>query len=148
MARSLLQTETKREIETRIARLTPTQPGRWGSLSAPQMIVHLTDSMKMANGDLSVEPKRVPLRYPPLKQLVIYWLPFPKGVPTAPELLARAPTDWATNLAELLASIDRFAGRSGAASWPDHPAFGRMSARQWGVLAYRHIDHHLRQFGS
>jgi hypothetical protein len=67
-------------------------------------------------------------------------------VPTAPELLARAPTDWAANLAELLASIDRFAGRDATIAWPDHPAFGRMSGRQWGVLSYRHVDHHLRQF--
>jgi hypothetical protein len=148
MARSLLQPETKREIQARIARLSAAQAARWGRLSAPRMVVHLTDSMKMATGDLTVAPKRVPLRYPPLKQLVIYWLPFPKGVPTAPELLARAPTDWATELSELLASIDRFAGRDPAASWPDHPAFGRMSGRQWGVLAYRHIDHHLRQFGG
>jgi len=25
--------------------------------------------------------------------------------------------------------------------------FGRLSAKQWGVLMYRHVDHHLRQFG-
>jgi hypothetical protein len=31
--------------------------------------------------------------------------------------------------------------------WPEHPAFGRMSRRVWGVLGYRHLDHHFRQFG-
>ena len=33
------------------------------------------------------------------------------------------------------------------AEWQEHPAFGRLARRAWGVLAYRHLDHHLRQFG-
>jgi hypothetical protein len=111
------------------------------------MIVHLCDNMRMALGELPVASKRLPIRYPPLKQLIVYWLPFPKGVPTAPELLARRPAAWADDVAGLKALIGRAGERGQAASWPEHPAFGRMSGRAWGVLMYRHIDHHLRQFG-
>jgi len=32
--------------------------------------------------------------------------------------------------------------------WPEHPAFGALSRRAWGVLIYRHMDHHLRQFDA
>jgi hypothetical protein len=90
----------------------------------------------------------VPLRYPPLKQFIVYIAPFPKNVPTAPELLARSPRDWGADIAELRSLIERFSARRGAEQWPDHPAFGRLSERAWGVLVYRHMDHHLRQFGA
>jgi hypothetical protein len=43
--------------------------------------------------------------------------------------------------------VERFATGPRARTWPEHPAFGRLSASQWGVLAHRHVDHHLRQFG-
>jgi hypothetical protein len=66
---------------------------------------------------------------------------------TAPELLARAPAAWNGEVEALGATIDRFAGRTPSGSWLPHPAFGRLSGRAWGVLSYRHMDHHFRQFG-
>ena len=92
--------------------------------------------------------KNLPIRYPPLKQLIIYVLPFPKSAPTAPELLVRAPGDFAADCAEL---DRRLRGRAARAARPhsrrEHPAFGKLSKRAWGVLIYRHMDHHFRQFG-
>lgn len=139
----------QREIRDRVARLSPESRGSWGKMSAPQMVCHLAESLKMALGDLACVPKKVPIRYPPLKQFIIYVAPFPKGVPTAPELIARSPQAWQADVAELQRLIDRFVTRgSERAPWPEHPAFGKLSRRAWGVLVYRHMDHHLRQFGA
>jgi hypothetical protein len=139
----------QQEIRDRVARLSPERKGEWGKMSAPEMVCHLAESLKMALGDLPVARKNVPIRYPPLKQLIVYLAPFPKNVPTAPELLARTPRAWHADVADLQALVDRFVARGGEAiSWPEHPAFGRLSRRAWGVLAYRHMDHHLRQFGA
>ena len=146
--KTLLHREALDEIEQRLTRLAADATARWGRLSAPQMVCHLADSMKMALGDLPVARKSLPIRYPPLKQFIIYLAPFPKGAPTAPELLARAPRDWSSDVAELRALVGRFAARGEDATWPEHPAFGRLSGRAWGVLAYRHLDHHLKQFGA
>jgi hypothetical protein len=138
------------EMRDRLARLTPERTGGWGRMTAPEMVCHLAESLKMAIGELHVAPKNVPIRYPPLKQLVVYLAPFPKNVPTAPELLARPPREWRADVADLQALVDRFSarGRDARAAWPAHPAFGRLSRRAWGVLVYRHMDHHLRQFGA
>jgi len=137
-----------RQIRARIAQLTPEHTRQWGRMSAQQMVCHLSESLKMAIGDLPVAPKRLPLRYPPLKQLIVYVAPFPRNAPTAPELtIAATPRAWSDDLSTLQQLIDRFASRPADADWPEHPAFGRLSRRAWGVLAYRHIDHHLRQFG-
>ena len=116
-------------------------------MSAPQMLAHVVSSLRSALGDLEVKSKNLPLRYTPIKQFVIYWMPFPKNAPTAPELLARQPGEWAEDVAAFNALVDRFAAREPGGAWPAHAAFGRLTGEQWGVLMYRHADHHLRQFG-
>ncbi|MEO7190956.1 MAG: DUF1569 domain-containing protein [Vicinamibacterales bacterium] len=75
-------------------------------------------------------------------------LPFPKGAPTAPALIRRVPTAWRSEVTELELAIDRFVAQHGREEWPDHPAFGPLSRKAWGILVYRHTDHHLRQFGA
>jgi hypothetical protein len=138
----------RREIEERLARLAPDAVPLWGRMNAPQVVAHLTQATMMASGELPVRFKRTPLRFTPLKQLILYVLPFPKGTPTAPELLARTPAgDWPKETAELRAALDRLHARDRSAPWPRHPVFGDLSAHGWGVLVYRHTDHHLRQFG-
>ncbi len=144
---SLWEEPARRGLRDRIARLTPAQPARWGRMAAPAMVAHLADSLRMAVGDLHVASKRLPLRYPPLKQLVVHWLPIPKNVPTAPELIQRPPGDWTSEVSALDALLEQFARRDRGGAWPDHPAFGALTGAQWGVLVYRHMDHHLRQFG-
>jgi Protein of unknown function (DUF1569) len=139
---------TPREIHNRVGRLTPDRKGDWGRMSASQMVCHLGESLKMALGELPVAPKSSLLRYPPLKQFIVYVAPFPKNVPTAPELLLRTPSDWTGDVTALLGLVDCVVARGRSATWEKHPVFGALSPRAWGVLMYRHIDHHLRQFGA
>ena len=147
--RTLFDADARTHFQRRVTILKPDAPARWGRFTAPKMLAHVNDGLRMALGDLPTKSRNLPVRYPPLKQLLIYVLPFPKGLPTAPELLAR--TDQAQFESEretfpLL--LERVGARATAASsWPDHPAFGPMSRRDWGVLGYRHIHHHFTQFG-
>jgi hypothetical protein len=146
--KSIWQDETRRELNDRVGALAWDRSAQWGKFTAPKMICHLAESLRMAMGDLTVAPKRLPIRYPPLKQLIIYVAPFPKGAPTAPELLARAPSDWAHDVADVQALLARAGSARTTETWPEHPAFGKLSTRAWGVLIYRHMDHHLKQFGA
>jgi hypothetical protein len=145
--RTLWDEPARQDLRQRLARLTPASSRRWGSMSAEQMLTHLVDAMRMAVGDIAVPSRNMILRFTPIKQLVIHCLPFPKGAPTAPQLISRAPGDWPSECATLLSLIDRFAERERAGRWPDHPAFGTLTGNSWGVLTYRHIDHHFKQFG-
>jgi hypothetical protein len=111
------------------------------------MLSHVADAIAMARGELACTPKRLPIRYFPLKQLIIYWLPFPKGAPTAVELMRQPQAEWQPQMAELRQQIEKIGGDGARTSWPEHPAFGRLTTQAWGVLVYRHLDHHLRQFG-
>ncbi len=145
--KSIFNPAIHRELQDRVQRLNPRQQPAWGTMTAAQMVAHLTDSLKMASGELEVAPKRVPIRFSPLKQLVLYVLPIPKGLPTAPELKARKPGEWTAEIADLREQLNGLVQRGPEALAPTHPAFGSLSAKQWGVLVYRHMDHHLRQFG-
>lgn len=147
MPKSLWNPQIRREVLDRMERLSPETKPRWGRMNAPQMLAHLTSWMQMAKGELKTRAMRVPFRYPPLKQLVIYWMPFPKGVPTAPELISRGNADWAIEQSALRRHIQSFEKLDPKMVWPEHPAFGKMTTRAWGVLCYRHMDHHFRQFG-
>lgn len=144
--KSIWKASTRDELRARLARLTPESKAQWGRLTAPQMVAHLADCSRMTLGDLPVAPKRLPIRYPPLKQLIIYCLPFPKGAPTAPELIRRVPGDWMHEVHAAGALLEQIASPPDGPR-PEHPAFGRLSEQAWGVLVYRHYDHHLRQFG-
>lgn len=44
--------------------------------------------------------------------------------------------------------MERFGAAPAEDLAPVHPAFGRMRRADWGIWAWRHLDHHLRQFGA
>lgn len=145
--KSILERGARADLVERLGRLSPDRKPAWGRMDAPQMVCHVSDAFRMALGDLAVRPRKLVLRYPLIKQLIIYVVPFPKGAPTAPELRARVPAEWGGEIETLRLLVDRFAERSMDDEWPAHPAFGRLSGRAWGALAYKHADHHFRQFG-
>jgi hypothetical protein len=146
--RSLWQPGARARLRARLAALRPDAPPLWGKMNGPQMLAHVNDALRMATGALEVAPRRLVLRYPPFKQLMIYVLPIPRGVPTARELLARIDrAQFAQEAAAFPEMLEQFADRALGARLPPHPAIGPLTRRAWGVLAYRHVDHHFRQFG-
>lgn len=147
--RSVLIESDREALGRRIASLTSTSSARWGRMTPDRMLAHLCQSARMALGELPVKPKGMrAFQVFPLKHLILYVLPFPKGAPTAPELLA-APSatveDEKRTLLDLMARLGR-GPREGAG--PTHPLFGPLSRSEWGALVYKHSDHHLRQFGA
>jgi hypothetical protein len=147
MSKSIFQAGSRAELQQRLASLAPDHAPLWGKMNAPKMVVHLADALKMALGELPVKPRKTFLRFPVIKQLIIHVMPWPKGTPTAPELLARVPAAWNGEVVTLSALVEKFSTRSAKDVWPPHPAFGKMSGRLWGALVYRHCDHHFTQFG-
>ena len=132
----------------RVKTLTPETKPHWGRMNASAMMAHINDSLRMALGDLPVRSKNLPLRYKPIRRLFIYYLPMPKGAPTAPELIARCN---GASLEEERQAFSDLLNRCGAlargSKMAEHPAFGELSYDEYGALIAKHTDHHLRQFG-
>ena len=145
--KSVWQASVRQELKDRLAHLSPGVTPAWGTMTAPRMVWHIIQSFRSSTGELFVKPKYTPLRFSPLKEAIIYLLPFPKNVPTAPELIAGTPGEWTAEVSRLGELVDRYATLEKGGTWPVHAAFGQMTGEQWGVLMYRHTDHHFRQFG-
>ncbi len=145
---TVLDPDARTRMLSRFRRLRPDHPAQWGRMDAPRMLAHLTDQLRHTVGDAAAAPRPGPLRLPVVKQLVMYWLPWPKGrIQGPPEAFVTRPTTWEADLATFEGLLDRFVLDTGRAAWPDHPFFGRMSRGAWGRFCHRHFDHHLRQFG-
>ena len=146
---TLFDRVTEQVVRARVRRLDPLTPAKWGRFTAPAMVCHLIDAFRVPLGELPVKPKGAWLAFPPLRWLMLDVLPMPRGAPTAPEYLTTRPTEWDRDITRLEDYLARFLefGRSPSPSWARHPAFGQMNTTQWGVLAYKHTDHHLTQFG-
>lgn len=147
MRKSLWDPAGRSRLIERLEELRPDTARKWGRMTAPEMLVHLTDWFAMARGELVIPARKHVASRPPLKQVLIYMLPIPRGLPTAKELIARAPSEWETEKAELTRQLQSFGKLDPRSLCSTHPLFGKMTARDWGVLGYRHTDHHLRQFG-
>jgi hypothetical protein len=147
--RTVFNLADRLELSRRLDALGPAAAARWGRMDFPQMLAQLSDGVRMALGELEISATgpRV-LRLAPIRHAVIHWLPFRRGAPTAPELLTRRAGDCQAECADLKRLLEQLAAMEGAREWADHPAFGRMTSRDWGTLVHRHVDHHLRQFGA
>jgi hypothetical protein len=146
---SIFDPARQSELNERLAKLTPETPARWGKFNATRMLSHVNDALRMAIADLQVKPKGPSFLSSSLgRYLVIHLLPWPKGAPTAPELLARGDTAQfeveKKHFGELVAKIG---SRKDVMDWPEHPAFGPMTRKDWGALGYKHVHHHFTQFG-
>lgn len=144
--KSLLDPEVEREMLSRLDRLAPTAKANWGRMSVTQMLRHIAGGLRMATGDLAIPRRNSPLRLFPIRQLIIFVLPFPHNAPTAPALISNEASDFDAERAAVRDLVSSFAKRD-IPNWPEHPAFGPLNREQWGVMAWKHLDHHLRQFG-
>lgn len=137
------------ELIERMGRIPPDRAPLFGRMSAPQMVCHVSDALRAALGDLEVKSKGPRIFTNPIvRWLAIYHLPWPRGkTKTAPEYLTAQPAEWAADLATFRALMDRVAERGPNGKWAVHPLFGALSGKDTGALLWRHLDHHLQQFG-
>jgi hypothetical protein len=145
----ILVEDTKR----RILELRPESERQWGSMGLPQTLAHCTAGMEMAMGVIQAKraPFPVSLIGPLIKPLVLRDdKPIRRNSPSAPELFPADPAqcELECERSRLIAAIESFAsqGPVGCSRYP-HPFFGPLKPQQWAILAYKHLDHHLRQFG-
>jgi hypothetical protein len=151
MALATLFDSTERaHLLTRFRSIPADRHPHWGQMTAPKMVVHCTEALRMATGELPVRmvPVGQLVRFSGLGPLLARRMPFPKSAPTHPKLLARAPAGYGAELEQLAAALEAFAAKPASDRWPAHPLFGPLRARDWGILAARHLTHHLVQFGA
>lgn len=147
--RSILNEGDRAAIDRRMRSLSASSAAQWGSMDVTGMLQHLRLSARMCLGELSVpSANKRAFQVFPLKHLIIYVLPFPKGAPTAPALKPNSAASFEEERAALLELLERIGTGPRDGVGPDHPLFGPLTWREWGATTYKHADHHLRQFGA
>lgn len=138
------------DIERRVAALRPDQPRQWGKMTLAQALWHLAAGIDAATGARPIPQKFLgKLLGPFFRGALLGPKPFSKNSPTAPEFVTEEACAFESERARLLAAIRTFVeqGPESAARHP-HGFLGRLSGAEWGRIQWKHLDHHLRQFGG
>jgi hypothetical protein len=149
--KNLFEAGRAEELKARVARLGPSSKREWGTMSPSQAMAHCSASMEWALGDRVPPRAGLPTRI--LGRLIKPLVfkddkPIRRNTPTAPDLIIHDEPNLEAERVRLCALIDCFAaaGPQGCTKHP-HSFFGPLNPEEWAILTYKHLDHHLRQFG-
>ncbi len=146
---SLFEKNTYQAMVDRVHQLQPSTASKWGKMNVAQMLTHCARTYA------------VPLSTTTMPRLfmgrLIAWLfkptmynekPWKQNLPTSPEFVVKEDKNFDVEKANLLDLMQKFYDK-GEAGIGDkvHPFFGKFTASQWGITMYKHLDHHLQQFG-
>lgn len=136
-------------LVARLQRFTPELAPRWGTLAPGEVLCHLGDAAQSAltRGDGGPGPTRALAKWLGL-YAPLHW---PKGAQTPahvdPRVGGTRPGDFEQDRRRAIDGLHRLAQAAPEDFKASHARFGRMAARDWKRWAFRHTDHHLRQFG-
>lgn len=149
--KNLYEVATAKEITERIARLGPDNKRQWGKMTAPQAMAHCSVAMAWALGDSNPPRMFIGRIFGPIAKSGVLKdeKPLARNTPTAKSLVVADERDLTKECQRLSALIERFssAGPQGCTRHP-HTFFGPLTPDEWARLMYKHLDHHLRQFGA
>jgi hypothetical protein len=138
------------ELITRINQLHPESPALWGKMSVDQMLAHCCVAYEMAFTDKHPKPNALVrfLLKTFVKKGVVNEVPYPKNSQTAPAFIIKDRKNFEEEKARLITYLkhtqslgpDHFQGKESL-------SFGSMNTQEWNNLFYKHLDHHLTQFG-
>ena len=137
-------------MKQRIARLRPDSQRKWGKMNAPQAVAHCSKGLELALGELWPPRALLGRIMGPIIKPKVFENdePLRRNTPTVKGLVIQDERDLAKERGLLYGMIDRFvaAGPKGCTTHP-HSFFGPLTPQEWAILMYKHLDHHLRQFG-
>lgn len=146
--RNIFNLDDKNEIINRIDELHPDSKPMWGKMSVAQMLAHCVAPTRVALGETTPKRNIFGILFgKTAKKKLVGKKPFPKNLPTDPSFVIKHSPDFYEKQNELKDVIEKLYNKDKNTLADKHPFFGKMTIDDWGVLSYKHLDHHLRQFG-
>ncbi len=147
--RSILTKDAFEDVFRRIDTLENTMKPQWGKMNTSQMLAHCQEPLKIALG--VTEEVKEPL----IKKMIMSLFKkklyddseWKRNLPTTDQFRITDERDFKEEKEKLISLISAFYNSKDQRKWPKHPVFGKLTKEQWGKMQYKHLNHHLSQFG-
>jgi Protein of unknown function (DUF1569) len=144
--RSLLDDAAYADLLVRLENLNADSEPEWGTMTVGQMLSHCCDVQDVGNGnDLQSSGFIAKMLKGVIKKMILNEKPFPHNSRTHPQFVQTEPAEFDKQKSRMVASMETF--RANGPRPDGHPLFGMMTNDEWGWMYYKHLDHHLHQFG-
>jgi Protein of unknown function (DUF1569) len=147
--KSLFNAPDNQGVVDRINALTAASKPLWGKMQVAQMLAHAQQPLKVALGELQLKRGIAGFLFGKIaKRQLLAGADMKRNLPTAREFVVKTDVLFEEEKKKLIALVQRFyqSGPQGLTKG-DHPFFGKLTTEEWDKLQYKHLDHHLRQFG-
>ena len=135
-------------IVQRLNNLQADSPRQWGKMTAAQMLTHCKEAYKVPLTSKKLQRHPLSLIGWMFRSLLYNDRPYRQSLPTAPNFIVKDERNFDKEKAEMLSIVKAFHEKGeGGIGDKVHPMFGKLTAHQWGRSMWKHLDHHLRQFG-
>lgn len=150
MIKNIFDKEVSDAVINRINELDKQSQGLWGKMSVGQMLAHCNVTYEFIYDNIHPRPhafKRMILTWI-VKDAVVNEKPYKKNIPTGPEFKIKESKDFAFEKGRLIDYINKtqHLGQAYFDKKESH-SFGALSGSEWNNMFYKHLDHHLTQFG-
>ena len=144
--KNLFEPSVKQELIDRINKLTPATQRQWGKMDVAQMLAHCQMPLGVAIGRHKLKRNfLLSLIGPFFKSKLYDAKPFKRNLPTDKSFIMADPKDFEKEKKALISMINDFTEEKMVDE--AHPFFGKLTKEQWSKGTWKHLDHHLAQFG-
>ncbi|MFT4758445.1 MAG: hypothetical protein ACI9XO_001620 [Paraglaciecola sp.] len=148
--KNIFKVEDTQGLINRINQLTPETQGKWGKMTVSKMLAHCYVTCEMTFTDKHPKPnflvKFILKTF--VKKGVVGPKPYAKNIRTAPAFIIDDERDF-TKEKQRLVDYLKQTQQLGADHFhnKEYNSFGPLTKDEWNILFYKHLDHHLTQFG-
>ena len=144
--KNLFDSSVKQDIISRVNKLTPQSQPLWGKMNVSQMLAHCQMPLGVATGKHTLKGNfMLRLIGPLFKKQLFNDTPFKRNLPTDKSFIIVNPQDFEKEKQNLIDMVNSFSETT--MSGEPHPFFGKLSKEEWSRGTWKHLDHHLQQFG-
>ncbi len=149
--KSLFTDEGLNDITVRLENLTDKSSAQWGKMDVAQMLKHCQGPLEVGLGITPLQTENIgflkKLLFKAFKPTMYNDKPWKRNLPTVEQYIVVDSHEFVHEKEKLKNLIHNFSIEKDKTDWQPHPYFGTFTPDQWGQLQYKHLDHHLKQFG-
>lgn len=151
MKNNIFNPETVSELTNRINKLNTETRANWGKMNVSQMLAHCNVSYEMVYDNKHPKPNAIVkfILKKIVKPKVVSDKPYSKNGKTAPQFIIKDAKDFEVEKKRLIAYLNQ-TQQLGAEHFDgkESHSFGKLSKNEWNNLFFKHLNHHLNQFGA